>query len=247
MSELSPTSPVSLASVSGGRLRIGRWRLSAKELLAALVMLFFVAPFVQDLPHGEFIEGLLMSLVLLSAIAAVGGRRRTLIAAVCLAAPAIIGKWVHHFCPEQYPFPLYLIAALAFLAFVIVHLLRFVLRARVVNTEVLCASIAAYLTMGLLWAMAYLLTWFANPQSFAFNVPSEHSGMDGFNAFYFSFVTLSTVGYGDITPISKVARMLAIMEAIIGLLYVAVLIARLVSLYSIPPVSEDREPSRDER
>ena len=52
-------------------------------------------------------------------------------------------------------------------------------------------------------------------------------------AFYFSFITLSTVGYGDITPVSRIARWLAAMEAMTGLLYVAVLIARLVSLYSV--------------
>ena len=53
----------------------------------------------------------------------------------------------------------------------------------------------------------------------------------------FSFITLSTVGYGDITPVSKVARMLAATEAMTGLLYVAVLIARLVGLYSTPKSS----------
>ena len=58
--------------------------------------------------------------------------------------------------------------------------------------------------------------------------------MNGFTGFYFSFVTLSTVGYGDITPVSRIARWLAAMEAMTGLLYVAVLIARLVSLYSSP-------------
>ena len=55
--------------------------------------------------------------------------------------------------------------------------------------------------------------------------------MAGFNAFYFSFITLSTVGYGDITPVSRIARWLAAMEAMTGLLYVTVLIARLVALY----------------
>ena len=58
--------------------------------------------------------------------------------------------------------------------------------------------------------------------------------MKGFNGLYFSFITLSTVGYGDITPVSKVARMLAAMEAITGLLYVAVLIARLVAIQATP-------------
>ena len=58
--------------------------------------------------------------------------------------------------------------------------------------------------------------------------------MNGFNGFYFSFITLRTVGYGDITPASRIARRLAAMEAMTGLLYVAILIARLVSLYSSP-------------
>ena len=56
--------------------------------------------------------------------------------------------------------------------------------------------------------------------------------MKGFNALYFSFTTLSTVGFGDIVPVSGAARMLAIVEAVFGMFYVTLLIARLVSLYS---------------
>ena len=55
--------------------------------------------------------------------------------------------------------------------------------------------------------------------------------MNNFNALYFSFTTLSTVGYGDIIPVSGVARMLAMVEAVFGMFYVTLLIARLVSLY----------------
>jgi hypothetical protein len=56
--------------------------------------------------------------------------------------------------------------------------------------------------------------------------------MNGFTGLYFSFITLSTVGYGDIVPVSSVARMLAIVEAMFGMFYMTLLIARLVSLYS---------------
>jgi hypothetical protein len=187
----------------------------------------------------------MMTLVLLAAVFAVGGRRRMLTLAGCLAAPAMIGKWVHHFRPDWVPLAAYLTAALVFVAFVIVNLLRFVLRAPRVSGEVLCASISAYLMLGLLWALAYTLEADVNPNAFAFNTAGAGSGqMSGFEAFYFSFVTLSTVGYGDITPVSRVARMLAVVEAMTGLLYVAVLIARLVALHSTPSAHTRRNYDR---
>ena len=68
--------------------------------------------------------------------------------------------------------------------------------------------------------------------AFSFNTERGVYSMDGFTGFNFSFITLSTVGYGDIAPVSRAARWLAAMEAMTGLLYIAVLIARLVSLYS---------------
>ena len=76
--------------------------------------------------------------------------------------------------------------------------------------------------------MAYWLVEQLTPGAFAFNTTTgTKETMEGFNAFYFSLITLSTVGYGDITPVSKVARMLAAMEAMTGLFYVAVLIRTL--------------------
>jgi hypothetical protein len=102
-----------------------------------------------------------------------------------------------------------------------------------VNVEVLCASISAYLMLGLMWTVAYWLVDQVTPGgAFSFNTSGGAQSMNGFTGFYFSFITLSTVGYGDITPVSRAARWLASMEAMTGLLYVAVLIARLVSLYS---------------
>ena len=84
------------------------------------------------------------------------------------------------------------------------------MRAPSVNTEVLCASISAYLMLGLLWTVAYWLVAQVTPNAFAFNTATGTKGtMLGFNSFYFSFITLSTVGYGDITPVSRIARWLA--------------------------------------
>ena len=219
----------------GVKLRIPRFRrFTSVQLLVALALLFFFFPFVEEAKGGDIIVSILLSLVLLCAVLAVADSKRVLVIAIALAIPAIAGRWISDFRPDLVPPPVFLTAGLVLIAFVVANLLRFVLRAPSVNVEVLCASISAYLMLGLLWTIAYWLVDQLTPGAFAFNTNEGRQSIRGFNAFYFSFVTLSTVGYGDITPLSKVARMLAAMEAMTGLLYVAVLIARLVALYSSP-------------
>jgi hypothetical protein len=206
------------------------------ELLAALVVLFVTSPFLEYLKYGRSVETALMSVVLVLSVLAVGGTPRTLIVAVLLATPAVVARWGHHLWPGLVPAEVFLGAELAFLVFVAVNLLRFIMRAPRVNSEVLCAGISGYLILGLLWVLAYMLAARAVPDSFSLTAgPADHRSMDGFTAFYFSFATLTTVGYGDIAPVSNVARMLAVMEAVTGLFYVAVLISRLVALYSTQP------------
>jgi len=221
---------------------MGIRRLSAVELLIALGLLFFSLPFVEEIKGGDIIVSILLSVVLISAVLAVANRRRTFVVAVLLAIPAVVGRWINHFRPDLLPPAIFLVAGLVLVAFVVANLLRFVLRAPSVNAEVLCASISAYLMLGLMWTMAYWLVDQLTPGgAFSFNTNAGPRSINGFNAFYFSFITLSTVGYGDITPVSTIARWLAAMEAMTGLLYVAVLIARLVSLYSAPGSTEHRE------
>ena len=213
------------------RLRIDRF--STVQLLIALAALLICAPFVEELEGGHLILSVLFSLVLLAAVFAVANRKRTLAIALVLAIPAITGRWISHFRPDLLHPAAFLVCALLLLAFVIGHMLRFILRAPIVTMEVLCASIAVYLMLGLVWTVAYWLVDQVTPGgAFSFNTQHGGQSMNGFTGFYFSFITLSTVGYGDITPVSRAARWLAAMEAMTGLLYVAVLIARLVSLYS---------------
>jgi len=224
------------------RQRVRFRRFSTVQLLIALALLFTCAPFVEEIKGGDLIISLLLSLVLLSAVLAVADRKHVLVIALVLAIPAVAGRWINHFRPDLVPPAVFLTAALVLTAFVVAHLLRFILRAPSVNVEVLCASISAYLMLGLMWTMAYWLVDQLTPGgAFSFNTNAGTRSMNGFNGFYFSFITLSTVGYGDITPVSKVARMLAAMEAMTGLFYVAILIARLVSLYSAPGSTEHRE------
>ena len=213
--------------------RLRAYRFSMVQLLIALAVLLISAPFVEELKGGHLILSVLFSLVLLAAVIAVAHRKRTLAIALVLAVPAITARWINNFRPDLVHPAVFLVLAVLLLAYVIGHLLRFILRAPVVTMEVLCASVAAYLMLGLMWTVAYWLVDQLTPGgAFSFNTSRGAQTMNGFTGFYFSFITLSTVGYGDITPVSRAARWLAAMEAMTGLLYVAVLIARLVSVYS---------------
>jgi hypothetical protein len=106
---------------------------------------------------------------------------------------------------------------------------RHALRARVVDAEHIFAALDAYLLAGLIFAVCYWLldqTW---PASFG---AASTSDLDLAGAIYFSFVTIASLGYGDVVPVSDLARGLAILEVVGGQMYLVVLVARLVSLYS---------------
>ena len=214
------------------------------------MLLLVTTPFVLDSPDGKLIETALLTLVFLSAVLAVGGRRRTLFVAAALVTPAIAGTWIDHFRPNLAVKECTLATAVVFSAFVIMQLLRFMLQAPRVDSQVLCAGVSSYLMLAILWSFAYLLVVRMIPNAFVFPIrPEVNRPLTDFDAVYFSFSTLTTLGYGDIVPEAKVARQLAILEATTGTLYVTVLIARLVSVYSTggslgaaPAVASARAP-----
>jgi Ion channel len=210
----------------------GLFRFSVAQFLVALILLLAAYPFVTELKHGEAIETIVMTVVLISAVLAVGGR--TWAVAILLVVPAAVGPWIDHYWPGLVAIWLMPCARMVFVGFVVVQLLRFVIKAKHVNSEVLCAGIAAYILMGLFWTFAYQLQSQLSPGAFvSVHSPDDaEQALDRFDALYLGFVTLTCLGCNDITPVSKIARMLMVLESLAGVLYLAVLIARLVALYS---------------
>lgn len=188
---------------------------------------------MDPLKGGDLIETMLITLVLLIAVLSIAGRWKAMLGIV-LAAPAVVGQWLNYWRPDE--MLIYVVSrasGLLFIGFVVVELLRFIIYAPRVDAEVLCAAVAGFLLSGLAWSLAYNLLDRLDPDSFVFTLSSKNGfSMNGFTSLYFSFITLSTLGYGDIVPGSQVARMLAMVEAMFGMFYMALLIARLVSLYS---------------
>jgi hypothetical protein len=216
------------------KLRVGFFKYSVRKFLGALLLLLVVAPLLVDGAHGRFIVTVLVALVLILGVLAVGGRRRTLLVGTGLAGLVVSLRVATYLWPAWVS-PVWMQSAgIVFVGYVGAHLLRFIMRAPRVDSEVVCSGLAVYLLLGLLWTFLYIIESQVDPTAFA---PGP---IKGYTAAYFSFITLCTVGYGDIVPLTHVARMLAVMEAITGTMYMAVLVARLVSLYSAEQAGEPK-------
>jgi len=208
-------------------------RYFAAQFLIALILLLCISPVLEQSARGDMLEGVLLTIVMLSAIPAAGGRPRSVLIAGLLALPAIVGKWLHHFHPEQFRHEWFLAAAIVFALFVVGHHLRFILSSAIVDSQVLCAGISTFLMLGLLWTFAYLLVVGLSPGSIMMELqPGALRPLNGFGAMYLSFATLSGSYCPEITVTSNVARMVGLLEGMTAMFYVAILIARLVSLYS---------------
>ena len=121
------------------------------------------------------------------------------------------------------------LAFMVFGTYVIATVLRRVVTAKVVDAEVIFAAVSVYLLIAITWAVSYDLLDLVAPGSFGGAAEGKAASFNGF--LYFSLTTLTTLGYGDITPVSSLARIWSTLEAVTGVFYLAILVARLVSLY----------------
>jgi len=175
---------------------------------------------------------------LLAAVFAISGTRKSVYVGLALIAPVLLSEIVDVIWHRRETLIVDYVLSIAFMVYVIVMMLRWMLRQQQVDVNMICCSLCVYLLLGIAWAIVFSLLHLVDPSSFA-DLPdiASSSGQIRFGAsetvtsLYFSFVTLTTLGYGDITPTSPAARMLAVVEAIMGQLYIAVLVAKLVGSY----------------
>ena len=207
-------------------LRLAYLRRRYAILFYTLLLTMVAAPVFAALElAGSLIEFFLAANLLAAVLPVGAGRGRRLLLAIItvvwLARPAT--AWFDHQILSVVTLGLWTLMAM----FAAAGALRFAMRARSVDAEHLYAALSAYLLAGIFFGLFYWVLEQIRPGTFT--ATGEFSRM---SAFYFSFVTLATLGYGDIVPRTDVARGLAIVEGIGGQLFLAVMVARLVSLYT---------------
>ena len=196
--------------------------------LALLVVTVFVLPAV-NLRHEHIVlySTIVYSLVLASGVAIGWGRPRLFALAAVAASPALVLRWAAWVTPSSTVAlwaELFSLLSVVVIGFV---LLAHVFREGPINLMRVQGAVAAYLLIGVAYAYGYQIDSQINPASVESTVGKMTTFVDWI---YFSFCTLSTVGYGDIVPTSRLSRMLAIGESISGQLFLAILIARLVAM-----------------
>jgi Ion channel len=176
---------------------------------------------------------LLGAAIFLSAIYAVATQRRNWIIALVLAGPAAALHVMVVFRSDPWLVAPTAVFTVLFLAFTIVSLLRPVIAARRVTTDTIYGAVSVYLLMALAWGTAYFLLATLQPGAISMDAARHpHHAIDWSDCVFYSYVTLTSLGYGDMVPVTAQARSLSILEAVSGIMYVAVLIARLVGVYS---------------
>src|SRR5262245_48237203 len=202
------------------------------SLLIAILALLLLYPLLAGSIMAHVFWDICSSAILLSGIYAISRVHRHVVMAVVLAIAVLGTKWSGYVIDDERLRLVNNVLAALFFTFTACLLLADVLSKGAVTADRIYGALCVYLVIGLTWGFMFLTLEGVQPGSFQFGQARlSGSEKDPATLVYFSFVTLSTVGYGDITPLSPPARSFAFMEAIIGQIYLAVLVARLVGLH----------------
>ncbi len=233
-------------------------------MLLAVIALPVVVP---DGPTIRRIMAVALFVVMLSGLNAISSDRRGLIIGICLAAPAVALNWAGLGLGN---YGLYLASEFIYLAFFVylaIHMLLWTLKKHQVDLETIYGAVSVYLLMALIWGIGYYTIALSDPGSIHFPAEDDLTEIQSMRVagsapeaassdasdwraisnsaqgtlMYYSFVTLTTLGYGDIYPTSDATRILAMLEATLGQLYLVILVARLVGLYTAQEMERRRK------
>lgn len=202
-------------------------------LIIAIIAVFFLDPildkFLENFPSAP----LLITIVIVTFLYVLGVKKRIILlnagTGIVALGVDIYARMIMGLHPENLPkpvaVPLFILAILFYIT-AIVGILGKVFSEKKITTDTIWGGVVGYFLMGILWGIIYSLILILNPGAFSQPV----AALASLKLMYFSFITLTTLGYGDITPVSHAAMVFTVLEAVAGQIYMAVFVARLIGL-----------------
>lgn len=204
-------------------------------LLLSLVLFFITSAIIADFQQKLFIFGIAFAIVLMFSVYIIEHNFLLLVAGIVLALAVLLSNYysiVFHAKPSSLFIMFEYGVTIIFFVIVSYLTLASVMRDKIITKSTLFGAVCSYLLIGLTYSFWYMLLFDLNPA--AFSLPQRLAGFEADirlqNFIYYSYVTMSTLGYGDITPVSYLAKTSAWLESVIGQIYLTVWIARLVGL-----------------
>ncbi len=212
-----------------------RWRYFI--LLLVLMLVLVVEPILFGERMHSTLFDIAYSLILICSMFALTAHRRVRWVIMVVGGISLLSTWAAHAVPGAW-YHYALIAShlvgILFFSIAVYMTLDAILFRRALSMDSILGCIAGYLMLGLAWGMAYSMLHLVSAESFQLGdqfVPYVEAGQARIPVFtYYSFITLTTVGFGDMTPVSQTARTLSWLEAVTGQFYMAVIVAGIISL-----------------
>ncbi len=212
-------------------------------LTVSLFLFLLLSPTFSQRRLGEIVMNGTLSLVLVAALVGLSRRRLWLAASLLVGLPWLVMLWVD----VRADFPSWAetcvgISLILFFLILFVEMIIQILAERNVTADTIARAVSAYLLLGIVWMGLYAVVYHLDHDAFVFSNPDMMGSVrNGIwrQFLYFSYVTMTTLGYGDITPNSSSAQALVMVECIIGPMYLTILVARLVALYDHRRIREE--------
>ena len=207
-------------------------KLSETRFLILLVLILFMlvlTPFLDEFVQTRILRDVFLTAIFIFIIYSIRLKRSQAIIAFVLALPLIVATWSAYFVEIKSLSLLTRIFGAFFFAYAAINILRIIANSEQVTSETIFAAIVAYMLIALMWAFLYMILELVSPGSFSF--PEMGFREESMRFEYFSFITITTLGYGDITPLTNQASALTLIEAVVGQIYLVVLVAWLVGMH----------------
>ena len=198
-------------------------------LLILLLLMLVLTPFLDDFIQTRILLDGFLTAIFIFIISTIRLKRLQTVFAFILVLPLLIATWSTYFVEVRSLGLLTRIFGALFFGYTAFNILNIVAKSKEVTREIIFAAVVAYLLIALMWAFLYMILELVSPGSFYF--PDEGRWGETMRFEYLSFITITTLGYGDITPLTDKASALVLIEAVIGQIYMVVLVAWLVGMH----------------